>query len=358
MKIVVTGTRGIPDILGGVETHCEELYPRLAALGFDVTVVRRACYAADNRKEYKGVRLKNIFAPRSKSLEAFLHTFLAVIYAKMAKADVLHIHAVGPSLLMPLAKLLGLKTVMTHHGADYERQKWGRAAKFMLRRGERYGVRFADKVIVISESIKQSISGRKDSILIFNGVNQPVLATDSAYIEHLGLQKGKYVLAMGRFVEEKGFDLLIKAFPKNAGFKLVIAGDADHETPYSQSLKSAENVVLTGFVRGAKLNELLTHARLFALPSFHEGLPIALLEAMSYGLPILASDIPANKALCLSDNDYFRCGDADDLAQKLTEKLSQPFAPQNYDLTAYDWDKIARQTAEVYAQVLNGHPAK
>ena len=362
MKIVITGTRGIPNILGGVETHCEELFPRLAALGFDVTIVRRSCYLSENNKinNYKGVRLKDIYAPRNKSLEAFLHTFLAVLYAKKIRAGILHIHAIGPSLMVPFARLLGLKTVMTHHGADYERQKWGKMAKFILKKGEKYGVKFSHKVIVISETIKKSILekyGKKNSILIFNGVNMPVLAKESAYIETLGLQKGNYVFAMGRFVEEKGFHLLIKAFSdiKNDDLKLVLAGDADHETDYSRSLKNLaklHNVVLTGFVKGAKLNELLTHARLFILPSFHEGLPISLLEAMSYKLPILASDIAANKAVNLPENAYFKCGDESDLFAKLQEKLSQPATPQHYDLTAYDWDKIAQQTAAVYDRIL------
>jgi len=357
-KIVVTGTRGIPDILGGVETHCEELFPRLAALGFDITIIRRSCYVTENNKinNYKGVQLKDIYAPRNKILEAILHTFLSILYAKKNKADILHIHAIGNCLMIPFARLLGLKTIMTHHGADYERQKWGKPAKFMLKKGEKYGVKFASKVIVISESIKKSIFEKykkNDSILIFNGVNMPVLAQENTYIETFGLQKGKYIFTMGRFVKEKGFHLLIKAFSniKNNDLKLVIAGDADHETNYSRSLKNlakSHNVVLPGFVKGAKLNELLTHARLFVLPSFHEGLPIALLEAMSYKLPILASNIAANRAVNLPESDYFKCGNKKDLSEKLQEKLSQSTVSQNYDLSDYDWDKIAQQTAAVY----------
>lgn len=140
MKIYVLGTRGIPYVAGGVETNCERLYPRLAAMGMDVTVVRRRCYVAP-RNEYRGVRLIDVYAPRIKSLEAICHTLLGVVKAGIDRADVVHLHAVGPSLLAPLARLLGMKVVVTNHGHDYEREKWGRAARAVLRMGERVGVR-------------------------------------------------------------------------------------------------------------------------------------------------------------------------------------------------------------------------
>ena len=219
MKIVVVGTRGIPDIQGGVETHCEELYPRLAAMGHDVTVVRRSCYVTPQNKikEYKGVHLKDIYAPRRKSIEAIVHTFLAIIYARWVGADVLHIHAIGPALLIPLARLLGLRVVMTHHGPDYDRQKWNKTAKSVLRWGERMGANYANEVIVIStviDNILREKYDRTDAHLIYNGVNKPVPAKDDSYIRSLGLTPRRYVLAVGRFVEEKGFDLLIKAFAR------------------------------------------------------------------------------------------------------------------------------------------------
>ena len=283
MKIVVTGTRGIPDIMGGVETHCEELFPRIAAMGHDVTVIRRSCYVTENNRlaTYKGVKLKDVYAPRKKSLEAIVHTFLAVIEAKRLKADVVHIHAIGPSLMVPFARLLGLKVVTTHHGPDYDRKKWGRFAKLMLQLGERNGAMYSNEVIVISRVIADILKTKynRDSNLIFNGVNTPHVSGKTGYIDSIGLSDGKYVLAVGRFVKEKGFDMLIDAFVK-AGmhdFKLVIAGDADHEDEYSLMLKRKaldNGVVLTGFVKGEKLSQLLAHAALFVLPSFHEGLPI------------------------------------------------------------------------------------
>lgn len=157
-KIVVTGTRGIPGVMGGVETHCEELFPRLAERGWDVTVVRRSNYVEDGLKEWKGVRLVTLPSPKKKSFEAIIHTFRAINEARRVGADILHIHAIGPALLVPYAKMLGMKVVFTHHGPDYDRDKWGLAAKTMLKLGERMGCMFADDVIVISDVIRNLIS--------------------------------------------------------------------------------------------------------------------------------------------------------------------------------------------------------
>ncbi len=358
MKVVVIGTRGIPNIMGGVETHCEELYPRLVKLGCDVTVVRRSCYVTPDieSNNYKGVKLHDIYAPRRKSFEAIIHTFLALLYARKVNADIVHVHAIGPSLLVPFARLLGLKVVMTHHGPDYDRQKWGKLAKLILRTGEAWGVRCANKVVVISKVIAQICSNkhnRHDTNLIYNGVNTPQLATSTEYIKSLGLEPRKYILATGRFVKEKGFDKLIDAYSRLATteYRLVIAGDADHPDEYSRQLKQKahdNNVVLTGFIRGAKLNEILSHAALYVLPSSHEGLPIALLEALSYNLDVTVSDIPANTLSCLDAQDFHKTSDIDSLKEKLEEKIHNLRTPRQYDLSPYDWDNIAQQIKELY----------
>ncbi len=362
MKIVIVGTRGIPNILGGVETHCEELFPRIVRLGFDITIMRRNTYVRDALIEYNGVKLIDLNTPRQKYLEAFIHTFKAVWFAKFKlHADLIHIHAVGPALMTPLAKLLGMKVVFTHHGADYERAKWGKMAKFILRLGERMGIKFADEVIVISDVINEHIIqkyGRRDANIIFNGVNIPTKSEDTSYLETIGVKKRNYVFAMGRFVPEKGFDLLINAFSKNQpqNIPLVIAGDTDHEDDYSIKLKAlakAAKIVLPGFIKGEKLNELLTNARLFVLPSYHEGLPIALLEAMSFNLDVLASDIPANTVVHLPGDCYFKNQNKEDLSIKLIQKISHPILGREYDLSAYNWDIIAKQTASVYKKILN-----
>ena len=368
MKVVVTGTRGIPDIMGGVETHCEELLPRLAELGYDLTIIRRKNYVREEkpRTEWKGVKIIDIGAPKSKNFEAIIHTFRAINKAKALGADLVHIHTIGPNLLAPYAKLLGLRVVMTHHGPDYNRDKWGVFAKMMLRLGERLGCRFANQVIVISNVIKTQIAEkygrRKDVTLIYNGVTQPETCTYPEYFKELGIAEGKYILGMCRFVPEKNLHHLVDAFVllKNAGripedMRLVLAGDADFEDDYSRSLKkkARENdVVLTGFIKGRKLHSLLTNASCYCLPSSHEGLPIALLEAMSYDIPVVASDIPANLEIGLDESYYFPCGNIKKLAERLEEKssLSQKM---HYDMHLYDWDIIARQTGDVYIKAVS-----
>lgn len=357
MKIVVTGTRGIPNIMGGVETHCEELFPRIAARGVDVTVIRRSTYVHDNLTEWKGVKLIDINTPKKKSLEAIIHTFRAINRARKLHADIVHIHAIGPALLVPYAKLLGMKVVFTHHGPDYDRDKWGMVAKSILKLGERMGSIFADDVIVISNVIRNIIRqkyGRTKNVhLIYNGVSAPEICDYETYFNELGIEKGKYILGMCRFVPEKNLHHLVEAFSKidNKGCKLVLAGDTDFEDDYSRNLKKMaldNGVVLTGFIKGRKLHSLLTNCRAYCLPSSHEGLPIALLEAMSYGVRVVVSDIPANKEIELNPNDYFHVGDIDALTDKLKDVVSNPLHHEKYDMSKYNWDKISEQVLEVY----------
>lgn len=362
MKLVVTGTRGIPDIMGGVETHCEELFPRIAHRGVDTTVIRRKAYVRDTLTVWRGVKLVDVDTPKKKAYEAIIHTFRAVNKAKKLGADIVHIHAIGPALLVPYAKLLGMKVVFTHHGPDYDRDKWGRAAKCVLKLGERMGCVFADEVIVISSVIKELIArkyGRRTQVhLIYNGVPEPDFCDDPASFNEWGIVQGRYVLGMCRFVPEKNLHHLIEAYAQlkrqarlPEDMRLVLAGDTDFEDEYSRRLKQAardNGVVLTGFVKGRKLHALLTHAACYCLPSSHEGLPISLLEAMSYGLPVVVSDIAANLEIGLPDACYFPCGDVDRLAQRL-EKVCAVL-PQRvaYEMSKYNWDEIARQVHAVY----------
>ena len=362
MKIVVTGTRGIPNIMGGVETHCEELFPRIVSRGFDVTLIRRSNYVHDDLTEWKGVNLVTLPSPKKKSFEAIIHTFRAINEAKKLGADVLHIHAIGPALLVPYAKLLGMKVVFTHHGPDYDRDKWGFAAKTILKLGERMGCMFADDVIVISNVIKNLIAmkyGRTKNVhLIYNGVTELEICDCPDYFNQLGIEKGQYVLGMCRFVPEKNLHHLVEAFMKwkkahadSGDIKLVLAGDTDFEDSYSLGLKEMarkNGVVLTGFIKGRKLHSLLTNCKCYCLPSSHEGLPIALLEAMSYGVKVVVSDIPANMEVGLPEDDYFHCGDVDELSGKLGQIIEQPLQHVNYDMSKYDWERIADEVAQVY----------
>ena len=365
MKIFVTGTRGIPDIPGGVEKHCQELYPLIAATGHEVVVATRTPYITDKKDKWQNVTLAHIFAPHTKSLEAIVHTFLAIIKARLVHPDIVHIHAVGPGLMAPFARLLGLKVVVTNHGPDYDRQKWSKSAKRMLKLGEYLGGRFANEVIVISTVIGDIVRARcgRESNLIYNGVPLPDKSGRTDFLDRLGIKPKNYILAVARFVPEKGLHDLVKAFKGgDNGYQLVIAGDADHETAYSRNLKKAaaedERIILTGYITGKDLNQIYSHARLFCLPSYHEGLPIALLEAMSYGLPSLVSDIPANNEVDLSKDRYFQVGDVEDLRVRLAQLLNQQITDrEKKDLRIkiaekYNWLKIAEQTVAVYEKVI------
>lgn len=356
MKIVVTGTRGIPNIMGGVETHCEELFPRIVSSEYDITIIRRKSYVKDDLHEYKGVKLIDIETPKKKSFEAIIHTFKAILKAKKLHTDIIHIHAIGPALVTPFARLLGMKVVFTHHGPDYDRDKWGKLAKFMLKLGERMGTMFANEVIVISNVINNILITkykRKDCHLIYNGVPEPEFCDYPQYFEELGIEAGKYVLGMCRFVPEKNLHHLVEAFSRidAKGCKLVLAGDTDFEDEYSLNLKKEaqkHGVVLPGFIKGQKLHSLLTHARCFVLPSSHEGLPIALLEAMSYKLPVIVSNIPANLEVNLNPENYFKVGDINELANKIQKNVQESFKRIEYDMTKYNWNTIAQQVISVY----------
>lgn len=359
-RIFVIGTRGIPDIMGGVETHCEELFPRLAEREYDVTIIRRSSYVHDHLSRWNGVKLIDIDAPRSKSFEAIIHTWRAIWCAKKNHAQILHIHACGPALLTPIARLMGMKVVFTHHGQDYDREKWNWIAKAILRLGEFLGATFANRVIVISNGIWDMMA-RKYSItrkmhLIYNGVTPAEFISEPTYFRHLGIEPGKYVLGMCRFAPEKNLHHLIQAFSKidSHGCKLVIAGDSDFEDSYSTQLKllaKKNKVILTGFIKGKRLHSLLNHTRCYVLPSSHEGLPIALLEAMSYGAPTLVSDIPANLEVGLPKKNYFTCGDVLELTARLQEIVDMPYEKYKYDMEKYDWEKIAEQVDLVYKKL-------
>lgn len=363
MKVLVMGTRGIPNIQGGVETHCQELYPRLVALGCNVTLLTRRSYIKDQGKSFRGVNLKHLYAPRSKSLEAIVHSFVCVLYAFLSRPDLVHVHAIGPSLMVPFARLLRLRVVVTNHGPDYDRQKWGGIASLVLRAGEMFGAKFANRVIVISSTIK-SLMERKYSVensaLIPNGVNMPKLGGDTSFLDNLGVKPSKYILAVGRFVEEKGFHDLIDAF-QMAGFpeyKLVLVGGADHDTQYSLALKNKcirAGVITTGFIQGEDLAQIYKNARLFVLPSYHEGLPIVLLEAMSFGLEILASNIPANQEVELGQDRYFEVGNTTSLTSAMLRLLEIKIKPDYTKVLKdkYNWDSVAEKTQLVYKSVLD-----
>lgn len=366
LSVMVLGLRGFPRVQGGVEAHAEHLCAELAQLGCDVEVVVRDGYQPrDIPATWKGVRFRRLWAPRRKSLEAIVHTFLGVLYAGIRRPGVLHIHAIGPALMVPLARLLGLNVVVTHHGPDYDRQKWGKAARTMLRLGERFGMGWASQRIVISEVIRTLVRDKygRDSVVIPNGVTAPdIPATTGAPVKY-GLVPGRYVLLVSRLVPEKRHLDLIRAFGQAGleGWQLALVGAADHPDDYMMSVLDAAagtpHVVCTGFQSGLALRELYAHAGLFVLPSSHEGLPIALLEALSYGVPALASDIPANREISNPGLRFFPVGDVAALRRELGELAGtardahQAEAIRRHVVDSYRWSAIARETRDVYERL-------
>lgn len=362
VRVLFLGLRGFPRVQGGVETHAENLCPLLAQLGCEVEVIVRSPYMpADTGTDWHGVRLIRLWSPKSKGLEAIIHTFLGVVVAAWRRPDVLHIQAIGPALMTPLARLLGLKVVVTHHGPDYDRQKWGRFAKFALNWGERFGMRWSNGRIVISQVIRKLVLDKHgvNSALVPNGVTLPELPHSSQKLSMFGLTPRRYVLLVSRLVPEKRHLDLLDAFAKAGleGWKLVFVGAADHPDDYQKNLiekATCAGAVLTGFQSGEVLRELYAHAGLFVLPSSHEGLPIALLEALSYGLPVLASDIPANLEVGLPAEQYFPLGDVDALARDISRLAEKPHddvdvkVRRDWVASRYDWKLIAVQTLGVY----------
>jgi len=365
LKICVIGTRGFPDIQGGVEKHCEEVYSRLAKYGLDIKVFVRSPYYKRTGilKFYKGIHLLHLWCPHNKYFEAITHTILGIALTHLIQPDILHIHAIGPALLTPLAKLSGLKVVVTTHGPDYMRNKWGPIAKSILKIGEFSGINFADKVIVISKFLKKVLHEkytRSDLYFIPNGVKLPQILPPGNTLKKFDLSPRNYIFTACRFVPEKGLHELIKAFNKIKApkLKLVIAGDAHHETKYSRKLKNlareSSNIILPGFISGITLKELFSNAGLFVLPSFYEGSPIALLEALSYELPVLVSDIPQNREIPLEDFRFFTPGNVNMLSKKIIELFKigisseEKIKLKNILQKEYNWDKAADKIFKVY----------
>ena len=369
IRVMFLGLRGFPGVQGGVETHAEHLCPLLVEHGCQVEVIVRSPYQPTVIPEaWRKIKFSRIWAPKSKAFEAIIHTFLGVLYAAVKRPDILHIQAIGPAVMVPMARLLGLRVVVTHHGPDYERQKWGRIARWVLLAGERQGMRWANQRIGISNVICQLVQDKYalNTWLIPNGITLPEMPDSKDILVKFGLVPGNYFLLVSRLVPEKRHLDLINAFihSPRAGWKLVLVGASDHPDTYTQSVlddaKNHPGIVCTGFQSGHALKELYAHAGLFVLPSSHEGLPIALLEALSYGLPVLASDIPANLEVGLPTENYFPLSDVAALSAKLSEFALRPLdierrnARRTWVSERFNWHAIARSTAAVYREVAVG----
>jgi glycosyltransferase involved in cell wall biosynthesis len=354
----------MPHVSGGIETHCEQLIPRLKKRQPEdqFTVIGRRSYCPKVLSELDGVRIVALSHAKGKYFETISNALIGLLYARFRlHAEILHIHAIGPALVAPLAKMLSMKVLVTHHGADYNRTRWNMFAKAVLRAGEFCAVHFADHVISVSPSAADQLRRRyrsRSSRISFipNGSNHiaGVDADDGAgqsVLARYGLGRHDYIITVGRLVPEKGVEALIHAYrgvsrPAN----LVIVGDATTEDRYVEYLHRAadERVIFTGALDTADVRVLLKNAALFVLASRHEGLAIAPLEAAAAGCPILLSDIQANLDIGLPATNYFRTGDEDDLRRKLHGSHQGYLVPSTRFLRMYDWDKISDETSAVY----------
>jgi glycosyltransferase involved in cell wall biosynthesis len=368
LHVMMLGLRGFPGVQGGVEAHAERLCPVLTKLGCRVEVIVRSTYMHSlGDRHWEGVRYLRLWSPRSGALETVVHSFLGVLVARWHRPDVLHIQAIGPALMAPLARMLGLRVVVTHHGPDYDREKWGRLARWTLRAGEVFGMRFAHKRIVISRAVRNLVRDRYDleANLVPNGADLPELPSTTGTLERFGLTPRRYVLIVSRLVPEKRHKDLIAAFAtaKLNGWKLAVVGASDHRGTYGLAVgkfvDATSGAIMTGFQTGLALSELYAHAGMFVLPSSHEGLPIALIEALSYGLPVIASDIPAHLEIGLDQRHYFRLGDVSDLADRMEYFAQTPWTKELQERTRrrvaelYDWRSAAEQTLRIYCEAVN-----
>jgi alpha-maltose-1-phosphate synthase len=366
--IAVVGTRGFPDVQGGVERHCEELYTRLAARGIDILVFTRSPYLPQTPRwsSWNGIRFRKVWTPRRKSVEALWHSVVSVLLARAAGARLVHIHAIGPGLAVPVARLLGMRVVFTHHGRDYMRDKWGTLAKQVLRLGEYLAVRYANRVLAVSREIEAWVAeayGRRadyapNGIAVAPRAPAQVEATLAAF----DLPVHSYVITVARLVPEKGVHDLIGAVDGADDISaLVVVGDADHASEYAATLKAQapSKVRFVGSQPHAVTLDLVRGARVFALPSHHEGLPIALLEALACGTPAVASNIAPNREI-IGSPDYgwlIAPGQGGELRNALRAAwhLSEPqratLAVRGSDLVAqrFSWSRTLDAVVDAYA---------
>lgn len=353
MKICVVGTRGFPKIQGGVEKHCEVLYTTMGEKeNVDIFVYRRKPYVVCT-PNYKNVRFIDLPSTRLKGVEAVVHSFLATISSIIERPDIVHYHNIGPALFSPLARLFGLKVVMTYHSANYEHNKWGKCARLLLKMSEKVALSCANKIIFVNK-YQMAKSPKKYAgkyVYVPNGIPEVQLMQSTDFIQSLGLESKKYVLAVGRITPEKGFDLLIKAFSKiDSNYKLVIAGGVETESTYMKELRnliSPERIVFAGYTIGNDLAQLYSNAAFFVLPSRNEGFPIVLLEAMAYNLNVLVSNIPATHLVNLRESDYFQLDDEQSLLVGIRQKMQEQ-TYRKYDLEDFDWNKISQDVYQIY----------
>lgn len=371
LHIAMLGHKRIPSREGGIEVVVEELSVRMVQKGHQVTCYNRRGhhvsgkeYDAAGLTEYKGVRLKSVFTIDKKGLAAMTASFFAAVRAAFGNYDIVHFHAEGSCAVLWLPKLFGRRCVVTVHGLDHRRAKWGKLARCYIMLGERCAAKYADKIIVLSRGVQRYFADTygRETVYIPNGVNRPKRCPPQLIRKEYQLEQDSYILFLGRLVPEKGIRYLIEAFKRvKTDKKLVIAGGSSDTEKYKEELqklaKGDDRILFTGFVQGQWLDELFGNAYVYTLPSDLEGMPLSLLEAMSYGNCCLISDIDECTEAVGKHAVRFRRSDTEDLREKLQKLCDDPKLVETYRAEAadfvcekYNWDSVAEETLRIYKE--------
>ena len=370
LSCIHLGHKYIPSRVGGIEVVIEELASRMVQRGLDVTCLNRGGYRVGGRFEnakrprvYRGIKLKTVLTVNIRGIAAMTASLSGAIVAAISKADVVHFHAEGSCVFIWIPKLFGKRCVITIHGLDHQRAKWGRFARRYIMQGEKCAVKYADKIIVLSKDMQRYFEKtyQRETDFIPNGVTRPI-RQEIKLLKKWGLQKDEYILYLGRLVPEKGIKYLIEAFRKTKTDKrLVIAGDSDSNffaRELKQMAKGDERIVFTGFVTD-EVPELYSNAYFYILPSDVEGMPLSLLEAMSYDNCCITSNIPECAEVVSDKGMTFSKGDVADLQSKMQELFDDTKQVDKYRAESrayvcekYDWDKVVTQTLSLYKEGL------
>lgn len=374
MKIAMIGHKRIPSREGGVEVVVEELATRLVERGHQVDVYNRKGKNVQDKnadkdrkkiKEYKGIRIITIPTINKKGIDAMLYSFFTSIRALFGKYDILHYHAEGSCAMLWIPKLFKKKIVVTIHGLDWQRSKWGGVATKYIKFGEKLAAKYADEIIVLSKGVQKYFKDtyNRETTFIPNGVNKPIIRESNIIKEKYGLEKDSYILFLARIVPEKGLHYLVEAFKQtNTDKKLVIAGGASHTNDYFKKIKEMvrddNRIIMTGFVQGQELEELFSNCYLYCLPSDVEGMPISLLEAMSYGCNCLVSDIEENIQVTKEYSNKFEKGNVESLKKNLSKLLDIDTVNErqkisDYVLREYNWNDVSLKIEQLYRKNIN-----
>ena len=369
------GHKFIPSRDGGVEVVVGSLAPRLAEIGYDVTCYNRTVKQAGQLRkdgklprEYRGVRLVWTPTVDRRGLAAMTSSVFATVMASFSRCDLIHFHTEGPCVLCWLPRLFGKKIVVTVHGLDHMRQKWGKFASAYIMRGEKAAVRHAHSIIVLSSGVQAYFREKygRETVLIPNGIDPAEIRPADGITERFGLRPREYILFLGRLVPEKGIHYLIKAYQMlRTDKKLVIVGGTSDTDDYVRQLYDmaggSPSVIFTGFQQGLIMEELYSNAYLYVLPSDLEGMPLTLLEAMNYGCCCVTSDIGECADVMDGSGFTFPRGNVEALRETLQDLCDNPAKAEAHRAEArkvvsskYTWKDITAQTAELYRKLLDG----